>query len=81
MKKRNTTYRLNKVDYSIFIICSLAAAFTLYLFYRDLNSYTIKGYRVLAMAAKGLKMDFHQSQSISREDVEKNIHSITARRK
>ena len=42
MKKRSTTYRLNKVDYSIFIICSLAAAFTLYLFYRDLNSYTIK---------------------------------------
>ena len=38
-----------------------------------LNSYTIKGYRVLAMAAKGLKMDFHQSQSISREDVEKNM--------
>ena len=25
------------------------------------------------MAAKGLKMDFHQSQSISREDVEKNM--------
>ena len=38
-----------------------------------LNSYTIKGYRVLAMAAKGLKMDFQQSQSISREDVEKNM--------
>ena len=42
MKKRSTTYRLNKVDYSIFIICSLAAVFMLYLFYRDLNSYTIK---------------------------------------
>ena len=38
-----------------------------------LNSYTIKGYRVLAMAAKGLLMDFQQSQSISREDVEKNM--------
>ena len=38
-----------------------------------LNSYTTKGYRVLAMAAKGLKMDFQQSQSISREDVEKNM--------
>ena len=38
-----------------------------------LNNYTIKGYRVLAMAAKGLKMDFQQSQSISREDVEKNM--------
>ena len=38
-----------------------------------LNSYTIKGYRVLAMAAKGLKMDFNQSQTISREDVEKNM--------
>jgi len=38
-----------------------------------LNSYTIKGYRVLAMAAKGLIMDFQQSQSISREFVEKNM--------
>ena len=38
-----------------------------------LNSYTTKGYRVLAMAAKGLLMDFQQSQSISREDVEKNM--------
>ena len=42
MKKRNTTYRLNIVDYLIFIICSLAAAAALILFYRDLNSYTIK---------------------------------------
>lgn len=42
MKKRNTTYRLNKVDYLIFILCSLAAAAALFLFYRDLNSYTIK---------------------------------------
>ena len=38
-----------------------------------LNQYTSKGYRVLAMAAKGLKMDFQQSQTISREDVEKNM--------
>ena len=42
MKKRSTTYRLNIVDYLIFILCSLAAAAALYLFYRDLNSYTIK---------------------------------------
>ncbi len=42
MKKRNTTYRLNIVDYLIFIICSLAAAAALIFFYRDLNSYTIK---------------------------------------
>ena len=42
MKKKSTTYRLNKVDYSIFIICSLAALAMLYLFYRDLNSFTIK---------------------------------------
>ena len=42
MKKRNTTYRLNIVDYLIFIFCSLAAAAALFLFYRDLNSYTIK---------------------------------------
>ncbi len=38
-----------------------------------LNTYTTKGYRVLAMAAKGLIMDFQQSQTIAREDVEKNM--------
>ena len=38
-----------------------------------LNTYTTKGYRVLAMGAKGLVMDFQQSQSISREYVEKNM--------
>ena len=42
MKKRNTTYRLNIVDYLIFILCSLGAVAALFLFYRDLNSYTIK---------------------------------------
>ena len=42
-------------------------------FESKLNNYTTKGYRVLAMAAKGIKMDFQQSQSISREDVEKNM--------
>ena len=42
MKKRNTIYRLNKVDYAIFIIFSIAAAAMLYLFYQDLNSFTIK---------------------------------------
>ena len=42
MKKRSTTYRLNKVDYAIFIIFSIAAAVMLYLFYSDLNSFTIK---------------------------------------
>ena len=38
-----------------------------------LNSYTTKGYRVLAMAAKGLRMEFQQSQIIAREDAEKNL--------
>lgn len=42
MKKRSTTSRLNKVDYAIFIIFSIAAALMLYLFYRDLNAFTIK---------------------------------------
>ena len=42
MKKRNTTYRLNKVDYAIFIIFSIAAGVMLYLFYSDLNSFSIK---------------------------------------
>ena len=38
-----------------------------------LNQYTSKGYRVLAMAGKGLKMNFQHSQSITREEVEKNM--------
>ena len=42
MKKRSTTYRLNIVDYTIFIVCSIAAVAMLYLFYRDMNSFTIK---------------------------------------
>lgn len=42
MKKRNTRYRLNKVDYAIFINFSILASLMLYLFYRDLNSFTIK---------------------------------------
>ena len=42
MKKRSTTYRLNAVDYTIFIVCSIAAAVMLFLFYRDMNSFTIK---------------------------------------
>ena len=42
-------------------------------FDNTLSIYTSKGYRVLAMAAKGLIMDFQQSQSIPREDVEKNM--------
>ncbi|MBP5443681.1 MAG: FecR domain-containing protein, partial [Treponema sp.] len=41
-KKRSTTYRLNAVDYTIFIVCSIAAAVMLFLFYRDMNSFTIK---------------------------------------
>ena len=42
-------------------------------FEQVLGTYTTKGYRVLAMAAKGLMMDFQQSQTIAREDVEKNM--------
>ncbi len=42
MKKRNTHSRLNKVDYSIFIICSLCAAFMFYLFWHELNSSSLK---------------------------------------
>jgi len=38
-----------------------------------LNSYTTKGYRVLGMAAKSIKMSFKQSQTITREQVEKNM--------
>ena len=42
MKKRNTKYKLNKVDYTIFIVFSFAAATMFYLFYKDLTSFTIK---------------------------------------
>ena len=38
-----------------------------------LNSYTTKGYRVLGMAGKSLIMNFQQSQTITREAVEKNM--------
>ena len=38
-----------------------------------LNNYTTKGYRVLGMAAKGLIMNFQQSQIISRDYVENNM--------
>ena len=42
-------------------------------FDKILNSYTTKGFRVLGMAAKGLIMDFQQSQSVTRDFVEKNM--------
>ena len=38
-----------------------------------LNSYTSKGFRVLAMATKSIKMNFTQSQQVSREFVESNM--------
>ena len=42
-------------------------------FDETLNTYTTKGYRVLGMAAKSIKMNFQQSQTITREFVEKNM--------
>ena len=38
-----------------------------------LNSYTLKGARVLALGGKMLKMDYLQSQKITREKVESNL--------
>ena len=38
-----------------------------------LNNYTTKGYRVLGMAGKSIIMDFKQSQTITREVVERNM--------
>ena len=38
-----------------------------------LSLYTSKGYRVLAMATKSIKMDFQQSQQVSRDFVESNM--------
>ena len=42
-------------------------------FDETLNSYTIKGYRVLGMAAKSINMNFQQSQTVTREFVENNM--------
>ena len=38
-----------------------------------LNDYTLKGYRVLALACKMLKMDFLQCQKLSRDKAETNL--------
>ena len=38
-----------------------------------LNSYTTKGYRVLGMAAKSINLNLQQSQTITREEVEKDM--------
>ena len=42
-------------------------------FDETLNNYTTRGYRVLGMAAKSLKISFKQSQEIKRDIVEKNM--------
>lgn len=42
MKKRNITSRLNKVDYLIFSFCSIFAVASLFLFYKDMNSFSLK---------------------------------------
>ena len=42
MKKKNTTSRLNKVDYLIFLICSIFAVLMFVLFYMDMNTFSIK---------------------------------------
>lgn len=42
MKRKNTTFKLNKVDLFIFIICSILAGYMFYLFYEDMNSFSIK---------------------------------------
>ena len=42
MKKKNTASRLNKVDYFIFIFCAIGAVTMFALFYRDMNSFTLK---------------------------------------
>ena len=41
-KKRSTTYSLNGIDWSIFVFCSFGALFMFYLYYRDLNAFTVK---------------------------------------
>ena len=42
-------------------------------FEKILNSYTTKGYRVLGMAAKSINLNLQQSQTITREEVEKDM--------
>lgn len=41
-KRKNIISRLNKVDYSIFVICSILSVYMFVLFYQDLNSFSIK---------------------------------------
>ncbi|MBR5965804.1 MAG: hypothetical protein IK015_06785 [Treponema sp.] len=40
--KKSTAYKLKKADWFIFILCSLGAAFSLGLYYRDINSFSLK---------------------------------------
>jgi cation-transporting ATPase 13A2 len=42
-------------------------------FERELEKYTIKGFRVLAFAMKKMKMTYLQSQQVSRETIESNM--------
>jgi cation-transporting ATPase 13A2 len=42
-------------------------------FNQILTKYTTKGFRVLALSAKLLKMDYLQSQKIERKDIESNM--------
>jgi len=42
MKKRNTISSLNKLDWAIFIVCSIGAVCMFYLYYKDLTSFRLK---------------------------------------
>ena len=41
-KKRNTRYKLKKADWFIFVFCSIGAAAALGLYYKDINSFSLK---------------------------------------
>ena len=51
-KKRSTRYRLSAADWILFAVCALGAAVSLGLYYRDINSYSLKsGERTVAIVS------------------------------
>ena len=41
-KKRNTRFKLNKANLLIFVVCPMLSAFSLGLYYKDINSFSLR---------------------------------------
>ncbi len=67
MKKKNTVSRLNKTDYIIFISCIILAGFMLFLFYKDINDFSIK-----QNESPVAKISFKENQ-VQRKIIDRNI--------